>query len=83
MNSWYYNRLNDNEIESTDSRLAKYVYQQPWFEWTQENNMKLEAESGYTPLEDINYYVVYTMMLPEQETYWLLKWGPTSMKDHY
>jgi len=81
MNSWYYNRFNDSEISSTDSRLANLIIKQPWFNWTQEEKMKIEADSHYSPMEDMNTYIAYTTMLPQQETYWLLKWGPSHIRD--
>jgi len=81
LNPYVFDKLCDNEWQGPEQLFAKHVINQPWWEWAKEKDLTIYSDMHHLALDNVYVYIAYTNMLPRDETYWVLKWNVTHIKD--
>lgn len=81
LNPYVYDRLCDNEWQGPAQLFTKFVINAPWWEWAKDKNLEIYYVMDYLALDDTYVYCAYTSMLPQDETFWRLKYEVIHKKD--
>lgn len=81
VNPYVYDRLCDNEWQGPQEIFVKYVINAPWWEWIKEKDLEVYSDMNHLPLDDMYVYTAYTTMIPQDETFWRLKYEVLHKKD--
>jgi len=81
VNPYVYDRLCDNEWQGPQEIFVKYVINAPWWEWVKEKDLEVYSDMTHLPMDDMYVYTAYTTMMPQDETFWRLKYEVLHKKD--
>lgn len=81
LNPYVYDRLCDDHWSGPERHFSKYVINAPWWEWISGKNLEIYCEMHHMVMDDCYVYVAFTRMLPQDETFWRLKWNVIHKKD--
>lgn len=81
LNPYVYDRLCDNEWQGPEEIFVKFVINSPWWEWIKERDLEVYSAMDRDCLNDRYVYLAYTTMLPQDETFWRLKYEVIHKKD--
>lgn len=81
VNPYVYDSLCDSEWAAPERHFTRHVINAPWYEWTKEKELEIWYAMDHCVMEDTYVYIAYTKMLPQDETFWRLKWNVIHKKD--
>ena len=81
LNPYVYDRLCDNEWQGPEELFVKIVINAPWWEWIKERELEVYSAMDHDHLNNRYVYLAYTTMLPQDETFWRLKYEVIHKKD--
>ncbi len=81
VNPYVYDSLCSNEWQGPNELFVKYVINTDWWEWAKEKNYEIMMEMNHLPMDDMYVYTAYSQMIPQDETFFRLKYEVLHLKD--